>query len=158
MRVIGRIAVAVALGWAASAAQADDAMSVQVRQAPLRSDPSFLGRLVGQAAYGERVAVQRAQADWRLVSTPGGVEGWVHQSALTPKKLVMKSGATDVQQTASGEELALAGKGFNSDVEADFKKKNANIDFTWIDRMEKIKVSANEMTAFLKDGQVHPQQ
>jgi len=102
------------------------------------------------------VTVLQARGDWRQVQAAGGPTGWLHQSALTKKVISMKAGAQDVATAASGDELALAGKGFNSDVEADFKNKNKDIDFTWIDRMEKIKVSMDEITRFLNDGQVKP--
>ena len=138
-------------------AAAVDQMSVQVQNAQLRADASFLGKMTGQVAYGTRVNVLQARGDWRQVQSPGGSTGWLHQSALTKKVISMKAGAQDVATAASGDELALAGKGFNSDVEADFKNKNKDIDFTWIDRMEKITVSMDDITRFLNDGQVKPQ-
>lgn len=138
------------------AAGAADQMSVQVQNAQLRADASFLAKMTGQVAYGARVTVLQARGDWRQVQAAGGPTGWLHQSALTKKVISMKAGAQDVATAASGDELALAGKGFNSDVEADFKNKNKDIDFTWIDRMEKIKVSMDEITRFLNDGQVKP--
>ena len=138
------------------AAAAADQMSVQVQNAQLRADASFLAKMTGQVAYGARVTVLQARGDWRQVQAEGGPSGWLHQSALTKKVISMKAGAQDVATAASGDELALAGKGFNSDVEADFKNKNKDIDFTWIDRMEKIKVSMDEITHFLNDGQVKP--
>ncbi|MCO5044396.1 MAG: SH3 domain-containing protein [Verrucomicrobia bacterium] len=131
-------------------------MNVQIRSAPLRSGSSFLSPLVTTLDYGARVMTVDAKNGWYYVRTADGKLGWLHQSALTTKKVVMQSGASDVSATASGQELALAGKGFNSTVEADFKKKNADIDFTWIDRMEKIKVSAADMVDFLREGQVQP--
>ena len=138
-------------------AAAVDQMSVQVQNAQLRADASFLAKMTGQVAYGARVTVLQARGDWRQVQAAGGPTGWLHQSALTKKVISMKAGAQDVATAASGDELALAGKGFNSDVEAVFKNKNKDIDFTWIDRMEKIKVSMEEITRFLNDGQVKPQ-
>lgn len=155
-RILWSILLAAALVGPVSAREA--AMSVQIRTAQLRADPSFLGKLVATLDYGTRVTVSDEKGDWDFVTAPNGMTGWIHQSALTTKKVVMQAGANDVSTSASGQELALAGKGFNSDVEADFKKKNADIDFTWIDRMEKIKVTAAEMSAFLKEGQVHPAQ
>lgn len=148
---------ALVLCWAVTALTASaESMSVQIRTAQLRSEASFLGKLVGSLEYGARVDIAAKQGDWRQVTAPGGLTGWIHQSALTPKKIVMKAGSQDVQKSASGEELALAGKGFNSDVEADFKAKNQEIDFTWIDRMEKIRVTAQEMSSFLSEGGVRP--
>ena len=140
------------------AATAADQMSVQVQSAQLRTSASFLGKLVGQVPYGTRVTIVQSSGDWRQVQEPNGQTGWLHQSALTKKKIAMKAGAQDVSAAASGDELALAGKGFNSDVEADFKSKNKDVDFTWIDRMEKIKVSVDEITRFLAEGQVTPPQ
>ncbi len=136
---------------AGSALAAAKEMSVQVRNGQLRATPSYLGKLVAPAPYGDRLTVLKVQGDWVEVVGPAGT-GWMHKSALTEKKVVLRAGAEDVNAAASGEELALAGKGFNSDVEADFKKKNTNVDFGPIDRMEKIKVSATEATAFLREG------
>jgi SH3-like domain-containing protein len=144
-------ALLLAVEPAGAAAPAE--MSVQVRNGQLRATPSYLGKPVGAAPYGERVAVVTAQGDWLQVQGAAGT-GWLHKSALTEKRVVLKAGAGNVGSAASGEELALAGKGFNSDVEADFKKKNAAIDFGPIDRMEKIKVSGAEAQAFLAEGGV----
>ena len=147
-------------GFLAGAATAFGAgaatMSVQVKNGQIRATPSFLGKVVAPLGYGDRVQILETRNDWMNVTGPGGQSGWVHSSALTKKKIVMSSGTQDVQTGASGDELALASKGFNSDVEADFKSKNKNVDFTWVDRMEKFKVSPQEMKEFLKDGGVTP--
>ena len=150
--IAGLVSVAVS-AFAAGAAT----MSVQVKNGQIRATPSFLGKVVAPLSYGDRVQVVETRNDWMNVTGPGGQSGWVHSSALTKKKIVMSSGSQDVQTGASGDELALASKGFNSDVEADFKSKNQNVDFTWVDRMEKYKVSPQEMKEFLKDGDVKPE-
>jgi SH3-like domain-containing protein len=131
---------------------AQQTMSVQVRSGQVRATPSFLGKIVATLAYADQVNVAQKQGEWMQVATSAGLSGWMHQSALSSKRIELKAGADDVQTAASGEELALAGKGFNSDVEADFKKRNQNIDFTWIDKMEKIKVAPREMVDFLSQG------
>jgi SH3-like domain-containing protein len=132
------------------------AMSVQVKNGQMRATPSFLGQLVGPLSYGDRLQVLEQQGDWSKVTAPGGQTGWVHTSALTKKKIAMKAGDQNAQTGASGDELALAGKGFNSDVEADFKAKNRNVDFTWVDKMEKMKVAPESMQRFLKEGGIQP--
>jgi len=131
---------------------APTAMSVQVQTSPMRATPSPLGRVVATLKHADRVEIISKQTGWLQVRGPGGQTGWVNESALTKSKIVLKAGAEDVNRAASGEELALAGKGFNSDVEADFKSKNSNIDFTWIDRMEKIVVNDQDAVEFLKEG------
>ena len=148
--------VIVFLAAAATAWAGNRMMSVQVKAGPVRATPSFVGQIVGNLAYGDRVDVLAERPGWMRVSA-GAVSGWMHQSALTEKRVVLKAGDANVQTGASGEELALAGKGFNSDVEAQFKAQNRDIDFGPVDRMERRNASQGEMAAFLKDGQVHPQ-
>lgn len=78
----------------------------------------------------------------------------MHGSALTKKKVVMQAGGQDAQVAASGEELALAGKGFNQQVEAEFKERNPSVDFKWVDWMEKSVFSPEDILAFLRAGGV----
>ncbi|MCL7488421.1 MAG: SH3 domain-containing protein [Desulfobulbaceae bacterium] len=128
-------------------------MSVQVRKCQLRDKPSFLAKTITSLAYADQVTIQQEKDDWYRVvplNRPNG--GWVHVSALSKKKIVLKPGSRDIDSAASSDELALAGKGFNEQVEKDFKKKNKNVDFTWVDKMEKIVISQVEMQNFLKDG------
>lgn len=132
------------------------AMSVEVKNAQVRSSPSFLGSPVGPVAYGERVEVLQQQGDWFEVNAPGGKKGWLHQSALTKKQISFGSGGRDAKTGASGEEIALAGKGFNADVEAKYRASHRNIDFQWVDRMEQMKVSNPEMLSFLNEGAISP--
>ena len=147
-------ALALAVGW--NPAWAAKVMSVQVRNGQVRATPSFLGQVVAPVNYGDQVDIVLQQGPWMQVKTLGGKTGWIHQSALSAKKIVMNAGDQDVKTGASGDELALAGKGFNSDVEAAFKKENKSIDFTWVDKMEKMKADPEEITEFLKEGAVAP--
>lgn len=134
---------------------AEKMMSLQVRDGYLRAEPSFLGKIVTSVKYADRFAVVEEKGQWSKVTVPGsGISGWIHVSALTKKKIVMKPGEKDVELAASSGELALAGKGFNSDVEAQFKTQNKDIDFTWVDKMEKMVVSREEMKEFLKEGSI----
>jgi len=130
-------------------------MSVQVKDVPVRATPSFVGKVTGTLAYGDQVEVQQTQGAWSKV-VGAGASGWMHTSALSAKKIVLAAGQEHAKVAASGDELALAGKGFNSDVEAQFKAGHKDIDFTWINRMEKIKIPSAEMQGFLKNGGVTP--
>jgi len=131
----------------------DDLMSVQVKEGQLRATPSFLGKVVARLEYGDRVEVLREEDRW-IQARSGRKTGWIHESALTEKEIVLTAGKKDVGTAASSDELALAGKGFNADVEKEFKAQNKDIDFTWIDRMEKMTISPKEMVAFLEKGDV----
>jgi hypothetical protein len=133
-------------------------MSVQVQDGKLRADPSFLGKIIGSVAYGDAVTVIRQQDPWFFVSTKTGqLSGWIHGSALTEKEIVLRAGDANVQKTASQREIALAGKGFNPQVENEYKKRNPNLDFEWVDRMERMVVSDVEIRQFIKDGKLSPE-
>ena len=136
----------------ATSAWAAKEMSVQVRDGQLRNRASFLGAVVGTVAYGDRVTVNQEQAGWCEVATAAGLSGWIHESALTPKRVVMASGTADARAGASGEEVALAGKGFSKEVEAEYKKQNKERDYTWVDWMGKQTVPPDQLVQFLKQG------
>jgi uncharacterized protein YgiM (DUF1202 family) len=128
-------------------------MTVQVKKCQLRNKPSFLGKIITNLAYADQVTVEQKKVDWyRVIPVNNKKGGWVHISALSTKEIVLNPDSKDIENAASSDELALAGKGFNEEVENDFKKKNKNVDFIWVDRMEKIVVASNEMQSFLKNG------
>lgn len=129
-------------------------MSVTVKEAPVRSSPSFLGRIVADLSYGARVEVVETQGGWVKIKIPGRLgTGWLHSSELTRRKIALKAG-TNVNQSASGSEVALAGKGFNKQVENRYKSEK-NLDYTWVDRMEKITYTPARLVRFLKAGDLH---
>jgi len=141
-------------GFGADAA-GQSVMSVQVKKGQLRAIPSFLGKIVTVVYYGERVAVNAEKGGWYQVAVPGSkTTGWIHASALTRKRIEIKAGASNVSAAADSDELALAGKGFNKQVEGEFRSKNPHVDFTWVDKMEAMEVSQNEIQAFLEEGEL----
>ena len=138
-------------------AHAQETLSVQVKEGELRATPSFLGKIVTRLAYGDRVVSTGSRGAWKMVSVrERRLQGWMHASALTTKRIALKAGQTSVRTGATQDELALAGKGFNEQVEAAFRKENRNLDFTWINRMETFKVSPELMNTFLAQGSVVP--
>jgi SH3-like domain-containing protein len=146
-----------ALLVAVSVWSASEKMSVHVRSSDLRDSPSFLGRSVAPVVYGEQVEVVGEQGNWMEVNASSGAKGWIHQSALTRKQIVFSSGGADVKTEASGEEIAVAGKGFNADVEKKFRVDHTDIDFSWVDRMEQMKIAPQELRSFLRKGGLQPQ-
>jgi len=149
--LFGATALALA-AWTCLGAEAR-IMSVQVNRCELRDAPSFLGAVVATLNYGDRVHIQEERGAWLKGGTPGGVAGWIHSSALTKKKVLMQATET-VQSGASSGELALAGKGFNADVEADFRARNRDLDYTWVDKMEAMAIPSKRLAEFLCEGQV----
>jgi len=128
-------------------------MSVTVKQTQVRDKPSYLGKILGVLSYGDRVTVvDDSSKAWLKVTGPDGkLTGWVSASALTTKKIVLAAGSENVQQGASSGEVALAGKGFNEDVEQKYKS-DGKLDYTWVDKMETYNPTPDQVAAFLQQG------
>jgi len=127
-------------------------MSVTVKETQVRATPSYLGKILGVLAYGDRVTILAEQSGWARITLPSGKgEGWVNLSALTAKKIVLKAGSETVASGASSGEVALAGKGFNKEVEAKYRSEK-DLDYTWVDRMETYTASPPQLLAFLQQG------
>ncbi|HEY9593774.1 MAG TPA: SH3 domain-containing protein [Spirochaetia bacterium] len=139
-------------GLAAADAQM---MSVTVKETQVRATPSYMGKILGVLTYGARVTVldqAGAPKGWvKIVGPDGKLQGWVNISSLTTKEIALKSGTGAVSQTASSGDVALAGKGFNSDVEAKYKA-DQKLDYTWVDRMESWQFTPQAVSAFLVAG------
>lgn len=145
------------LGVSAAIEGGGKAMSVQVKQGQVRATPSFLGKVVVTLAYGDRVETLGEKDGWIRIVPPGKkAPGWMHSSALSQKRIVLKAGTKEADVAASTGELALAGKGFNADVEGEFKARNRDIDFTWIDRMQNMNVPPGKILAFVQEGKLIP--
>jgi SH3-like domain-containing protein len=125
-------------------------LNIQVEEVPVRATPSFFGEIVDKAVYGESVELLKEQGAWRRVQTLRK-PGWVHESAVSTSKVELEAGS-QVNAGASGKEIALAGKGFNAEVENAYKAKNQQINFAWVDKMEKFTVNNSELQQFVKQG------
>lgn len=126
-------------------------MSVQVRNGRVRATPSQLGKTVAKVDYGTVVETGALQKGWYPVTMPDGTKGWLHESALSQKPIAMQAGTTDVDTGVSSDEVSLAGKGFNEQVENKLKA-DGKLDYTWVDRMAAFQVSADQIVEFRKGG------
>ncbi len=136
-----------------SLAYAAVTMSIQVRETQLRATPDYFGKIIGKTVYGDQVTIEGKKDGWKKVRLKkDGKTGWLNSSALSEKEIKMTAGSKGVKETASASELQLAGKGFNPEVEKEFKQRNKDISFRWVDKMESIKIPEAEKRKFAKDG------
>ncbi|MFH1844384.1 MAG: SH3 domain-containing protein [bacterium] len=146
---LGTLAILAVTAWAAT-----EILSVQVKSGQLRATPTFLGKVVSQVGYGEQVTVQQRRGPWIQVVDSRSNVGWIHESALTEKRIELTSSDSDLRAHTTADELALAGKGFNAEVEAEFKDQNQDVDFSWVDWMENVWVTDEQSVEFLDTGEV----
>lgn len=126
-------------------------MSVSIRVAQLRVEPSFLARVEHELEYASRVLVLEQRGDWYRVRG-AGAEGWMHQTALSQRQIILNPGAEDVDRAAATTEVALAGRGFSADVEREYRRRNTRANFNAVDRMEARSLSAQALAQFVREG------
>jgi SH3-like domain-containing protein len=146
-----KIRVLVAVVAISAGAAFATSMSVQVRNAKVRATPSQLGRVVATVEYGAVVRAEAPQQGWYRVTTANGQTGWLHESALSKKPIAMRAGTSDAATGVSSDEVALAGKGFNEQVEAKLRA-DGTLDYAWVDRMAAFEVSVDQIMKFRTEG------
>jgi hypothetical protein len=146
-------AVAAVIGLASGAWAKE--MTVQVNKTQLRATPAYYGAVVSTVNYADRLDILETKGSWAKASNPKNkTTGWIHVSALTSQRLQPKAGVKGAPRSVSTGELSAAEKGFTEQIERDYRQKNKNIDFTWVDRMEQINITPQQSVAFLKDGKL----
>ncbi|HSW00054.1 MAG TPA: SH3 domain-containing protein [Sedimentisphaerales bacterium] len=140
----------VLLALCAGVAVAATQMSVQVQKCVVRAKPNAMGARIVELAYGDRIDVGSLQNGWYPV-TVNGVSGWVPASSLSTKKIVMRSGTGDAATGASSEEVAMAGKGFNKQVE-DEMQAQGKLDYTWVKKMYDFTAKEGDIVLFRAQG------
>lgn len=143
----GKVLGLLFLALTAGVTFAQSEMSVTVKETQVRERPSFLAKVMATVKYGDRLKVLNTQSGWVQVQS-GGQQGWVSSSALTEKKIVFQAGSSNVSSSASSSEVALAGRGFNKEVEDQYAS-DQNLDYAGVDRMERYGKDAGMLIAFM---------
>ena len=138
-------------GMAIAQARPGGTMYVATRTLDLKSGTGFLASNTGSLNYGDRVTVVRADGRFvevRSAENPS-VIGWVASANLSARPVI--SGDT---ATVSARETAMAGKGFNQEVETSYREQNRNLNYPDVDRVEGISVTEAELRRFLEEGRL----
>lgn len=142
--MMNRFLLALALALTAAAAYAST-ITVLVQQTALRKRPQSYSPSVGTAKLGQKFESSGLETGFHKTSS-----GYIHSSAVTERKVKLGS-ADSVGGSASSEEVTLAGKGFNAQVEKSYGEKNA-ANFAAVNAMERRSVGEAELFAFLRAG------
>lgn len=125
---------------------------VQVDSAIVRVKASQFASSAGTLKLGDKVKVTSKGKSWSFISSEDGkIEGWLPNSSLTAKKLIVNvSGKT----SANAKELGLAGKGMDKAFEKVYGQAN-EISYTQVDKIEANACSEKDAIAFIKEGQLN---
>ena len=122
---------------------------VSSRTADVRTSSWFFAGTRGTLQMGQQVTVLQVSGNWAEVRSAANpaLTGWTSASNLSPRRIVSSAAG------ATAAEVALAGKGFDQDVENAFRA-TGNLNFADVDRTEAITVSLQELYAFMTAGRL----
>ena len=125
---------------------------VTLDPAPLKAKPASAAKKVGTVEYASAVIVVKEEKGWCYVqlAQDTSVEGWIPASALTDKKIKDKKNAT----SAAADEIALAGKGFNSTIEAVYAEE-FEVNFDVVDYIESLGADTEDAVMFARAGELN---
>lgn len=127
-----RLLLVLALAALVPAAVWADVMYVQVSKTRLLEKASAFSKSKAPLAYKTRVEVLGKQGAYYRVKTPHG-SGYVPTASLSVKKPQFTSSLS--RDYVSSDEVAVATKGFNAQVESDYRAKNPNLPYDALDKM-----------------------
>lgn len=156
-RIQAAALAAILLGGAALSAVAateSATVTVVVKKTSIRSARQFYAPTIAEAALGDSFGMLAREKGWVKVGTKAG-EGWLHESAITSKKIVV-SAKGPTGDRADDRDIAAAGKGFNPQVESEYRKSNPTANYAAVDRMEKLVASDKTVEDFVRDGNLQP--
>ena len=143
-----------------------DSLYVEVNSTKLRREPKHWSTPLASLNFGDKLEELAFQTGWfRVKSSKTGTaennpalrdgEGYVHESAVTARSVILKSGGsvTDIKPDES--DIVLAGKGFNSDVESSYSKQDTPLNYAAVDTVVNKKIDARELEEFLRAGKLN---
>jgi len=130
-------------------------MYVASKTIELKSSTGFFTSVKGTLTYGTAVTVLDIKDKWAEVrsETNSSVSGWTTVANLSAKRVVSGSGSGGAPTGATASEVALAGKGFNQEIENAYKAKG-KLNYADVDRAEAQKVTKKELQDFIIAGRL----
>jgi len=125
---------------------------VAVKTVSLKSSTFIFASNKGTLNYGDRVtvvSVSGRNVEVRSAGNPS-ITGWTAYANLSARQV-----AAGASSTASASEVALAGKGFNAEVERSYSSQHRELNFAEVDRVETITVNEDELRRFLEAGRLN---
>ncbi|MCB9886448.1 MAG: hypothetical protein H6838_13210 [Planctomycetes bacterium] len=155
MKLTARATGLVALLCLAAANVPQDAgttLTVTRKTTKLRAQHKMFAPTVVELHEGDKVTFAQRDGAWLSVAA-GERKGWLHETDVSGNPDVRLSGE-GVRETYSASETSAARKGFNPQVERQYRTSNPNLEaaFKLVDRLQARATPEAEVRAFLQAG------
>ena len=137
-------------GFVSAQVASGGTLYVAVKSVSLKSSTGFFASTRGTLNYGDRVTVLQVSGKFVEVRSANNssLTGWTPSANLSARQII--SGNTG---TLSARETALAGKGFNQEVENAYRTRG-NLNYADVDRVEAVVVTETGLRRFLEEGRL----
>jgi len=127
-------------GFAAAQVGPNATLYVSVKTIDLKSGKKL--------SYGDKVTVIQVKDKSVEVKsdTDPSITGWAELAKFSSKKIIVGNAST-----TSAKEVALAGKGFNQDIENSYST-SGQVNFDDVDKMEAITADDTALMRFIQEG------
>jgi len=130
-----------------------DTVTVTHLEAKVMAAPKLIGKAVASVQRNDRLKVVEAEKNgWLKVSLAGGKSGYIRTQFVQEGKLELAKVSGGEAAHVSADEVALAGRGFNENVEKSYREKNARLDFAHVDRIQALNVEPEAAAKFAEQG------
>jgi len=133
-----------------------ETVTVVTKENAIRESCRFFSPVKATVHYGDTLEVVSQEGDWFRVKFRS-TQGCIHKSAISKKSFSLSElNVTGSQkQSPSGQEVALAGKGFNPQVEAAYRNQNPQLKFGEVNAIEGYKVFESRLIEFIRIGKLN---
>ena len=116
--------------------------------------PNYLSSTVGTLGYGAEVQVVGEEGNWYRIASPSG---YIPQNTVGRSAASVDSSQRYAAKGVTHDETALAGKGFNPQVEGQYKQSSQSLAAAYrqVDSVERIKVSNATLKNFIAQGKLN---
>jgi hypothetical protein len=141
------------LVWAVPGAGLAQTFKVVQSKQQLYAEPNLSAKAMGSVPEGAEVQIIQQSGEWYQVEYQGQ-QGWLPPQAFPAARKLDFSRLLQGKavQESKTDEVALAGKGFTPEVEADYRQKHPNLNYALVDQVEKFEASPAQLQAFQREG------
>ena len=135
---------------AMAAVAAAETVTVITRENTVREECRFLAPAKAKVQFGDELEVTAREGDWFRVKFRNA-KGCIHKNAIRERTTALTD-TSGKGYRATGDEVALAGKGFNSEVEKSYRGKHPELDYHAVESIEAYRLSDESLKAFIAAG------
>jgi hypothetical protein len=128
-----------------------DTVTVITKDNSIREYAKFFAPVKANVRYNDRLEVLSTEGDWYKVRYGASV-GYIRKSAVEKRVAGLSGSSPGKRSSVSESEAALAGKGFNPQVEASYKQQHPEMKFYLVDSIERYIVPDREVAQFITNG------